>query len=131
MPSNIRERYAVYDLIDRHIRFKLPARLGGKTIEGECNSVYRNVMERRIDIHIGSRVYEFREPFAVERHESGDIMFIYGDDAPITDTEFFTQHSEASFHGHGAEEAFAALERNSFKIRFKLLETPPKMRKSK
>ena len=128
MPSNVRERYAVYDLIDRWVRFRLPARLGGKTVEGPCSEVFRNVMDRRIDIHVGSRVYEFREPFAVERHESGDVVFVYGDDAPVTDAEFFAQHSENSTHGRGADEAFAALDRNSFKIRFRLLEPPTEKR---
>jgi hypothetical protein len=115
----VRDRYAIYEMMDMDVRFRLPERLGGRTVEGPCVKVYRNVLEKRIEVTVGARVYEFREPTSVER--CGDVIsFVYGDDTPITDDQFFEHNAQSSSHGLGAETAFQAMDRDCFTIRFRV-----------
>jgi len=117
-----RDRYAIYDMIGRVVRFRLPSRLGGKVGDGLVSEVYRDVLEHKVEITIGSKTYVFREPTSVERSEDDPnvLTFIYGNQEPVTDEQFQEEHHKANIAGHGTEEAFKALDRDYFTVMFQL-----------
>jgi hypothetical protein len=117
----MRDRYAIYDMIGKVVRFRLPLRLGGKIGDGLVSEVYRDVLEHKIEITIGSKTYVFREPNSVEREdEDNAIMFVYGNQDPVTDAQFQEEHHKANIAGQGTEEAFKALDRDYFTVMFQL-----------
>ena len=117
----MRDRYAIYEMIGKVVRFRLPNRLGGKTGDGLVTDVYRDALEHKVEITIGSRTFVFREPTSVERDDENSVIwFIYGNPDPVTDTQFLDEHKKASGQGMGADEAFKALDRDYFKVKFQL-----------
>lgn len=117
----MRDRYAVYDMIGKVVRFKLPNKLGGKSGDGLVTEVYRDVMEHKIELSMGKKTFVFREPSSVEFYDdSNTIVFIYGNQDPVTDETFLEEHRKASIRGSGTEEAFKALDHDFFKVNFQI-----------
>ena len=120
----MRDRYAIYKMIGKRVRFRLPVRLGGRSADGVASRVYRNVLDNLIEIAIGSKVYIFREPASVEL-DDGQITFVYGDDNPATDKQFWDEQRAAANWGQGVESVFKTLDRNHFSVRFTISKPPP------
>lgn len=93
-------------------------------IKGVVDNVYRNVFNFQIEITINDAKFVLREPDTIIKNEN-TIMFIYGDKKDdISDDDFFEMLRDLSFHGHGTDEAFSMIKKNSRIVCFYLSDPP-------
>ena len=118
----MRDRYAIYELQGKVVKFRLPPRLGGKTVFGIVERVYRDPLAGVIEFRIKGRKHTVKEPFAIEKEEDGSLIFVYGDDTPMTDAELIAEAKEQAHKGKGMEAAFKAAEKHEFRVRFNVSE---------
>jgi len=122
-----RDRYAIYEMMGKMVNFRLPRARTNKPVEGVVDSVYRDVVNKQIEIEIGQVRYVFREPDSViYLEEDASLVFVYGDEEDPTDEEFFEALKTASGKGSGVDAALRELEREKQHIFFSLFAAPPR-----
>jgi hypothetical protein len=75
------DRYLIYKLLGRRVEVRLPARFGGKRIQGVVERVCRDIFGNAVEVTINSCRHAFREPEAIVE-DGSDILFLYGDLEP-------------------------------------------------
>lgn len=94
------DRFLIYELKGRTIHAEVPSHLGGFTVDGSVDDVFRDVMRERIQLSVNARLFFFREPDVIFRREDhSSIVFVYGferDDPSDDDQVFHVMHSQAS-----------------------------------
>ena len=84
-------RYAIYEMLDKEVKTKLTKYFGGHKISGKCTKVYRDIMNNVIELTVGSKSYQLKEPDVIFT-EGENIFFLYGiEEEEITDDELFDE----------------------------------------
>jgi hypothetical protein len=71
-------RYSIYDMLEKNVHVLIPPRFGGGEVNGVLEKVYRDVIQKTIEMNFHGNVtkYVFREPSEIYR-DSDTVTFIY------------------------------------------------------
>jgi len=106
-------RYLVYALKHHYVHADAPKKLGGYKIRGWVDEIYRDVINRHIEIQVGKNKYVFEEPNRIVEVD-GDVLFVYGGDNVRDDDEsLLREFREVTIRGGGFDRAMKNLERGS------------------
>jgi len=108
----INNRYCFYDLLGQEVKIEAPEHLGGVTVQGVVDDIYRDVIKHQIVVKIGGDEHIFREPDAITK-AGNDIAFVYGtddDDKSDNDDRLFDELREVSQIGGNIDDAIRNLD---------------------
>ena len=118
----ITDKYLVYELKNKHVQSDVPKRFGGYKIRGWIEKVYRDVIEKCIELTVGKKVYRIAEPNKIVSMDDGGVLFVYGhENHHLEDEDLFTELRAISQHGGDVDRAFKNLEKDRIDfIRFEV-----------
>lgn len=118
----ITDKYLVYELKNKHVTADVPKRFGGYKIRGWIEKVYRDVIEKRIELTVGKSIYRIAEPNKIVRLDDGGVLFVYGTESHhLADEDLFNELRAVSQHGGDVDRAFKNLEKDRIDfIRFEV-----------
>ena len=79
--------YSIYELKNKNISAYLPIRLGGHEIHGKVTRVFRDVIDKHIELTIDEEVVKFKEPTEVHYEEENSLLVFVYQDTPDDDGE--------------------------------------------
>ena len=106
------DRYAIYQLKNKHISSVIPKRFGGYVIDGVVKEVKRDILENRISIKVEKDMFVFREPNLIIKENDKTVVFVYGDvsSQEITDEQLLEQMHAIALKGGHVDAAIQSLE---------------------
>lgn len=118
----ISDKYLVYELKNKYIQADIPKRFGGYKIHGWVEKIYRDVIEKRIELTVGKKVYRIAEPNKIVSMDEGGVLFVYGtENHHLEDEDLFNELRAVSQHGGDVDRAFRNLEKDRIDfIRFEV-----------
>lgn len=89
------DRLAIYKIFGKTITATLPSSHGGKTIAGAVDKVYRNPLDRTIELTIAGGRYTFKEPHTIT-FKDDTLTLAYGGLCRTTDKDLFDEMRNAN-----------------------------------
>jgi len=120
----VSDRFLIYQLKHRHVEATFPSRSPESPlcVSGVVESVYRDVMEERIELRVGNETVFMQEPTVIVKKGS-EISLLYGDVGmdPASDEEVFEELRSVASHGGTLQDALENTRRRQVKaVTFKL-----------
>lgn len=115
--------YAIYDMINNFVSFKLPSRYGGDVVRGMVTNVFRDVIHHIIEITIknNNNKYVFPEPDSIICN-GNFIVFVYGSVIEASDDQFFEECKRMSCSG-SIDDVFKSFDCEHYAIPFELVDS--------
>ena len=122
--------YSVYNLIGQYIVSNLPERYGGKKIQGVVENIYRDNINKQIELKFKKgKKHIFREPNKIVEEENKIVLIYPG--TKRTDDEMLALHKETAFKGHGIEKEIDDSSEIECRVIFQIKDKPKERRRRK
>lgn len=119
-------RYLFYEMMGKYVRVDFPEHMGGRSIDGRCEDVFRDVFEGVIRFKFRSRKGAVdkvivREPDLISRIDN-KLIFVYGDgEDEISDEELMDEFKSVNEIGGCIYDAMENLDCDTFlRIEFEI-----------
>ena len=115
------DKYLIYNFKNNNISASIPSRIlptkRARKIKGLVTSVYRDVMNNRIDITINKEVISLKEPDIIISKDENTICFVYGnpDTVEAPDEQVFKELESISSSGGTINDALYNLKKSETK----------------